>query len=342
MKLSEIADIVNGRTEGNAEIEITGVGKIETASSTEITFISNPLYEKYYDSTNAGAIIVSNEFIIRKKRKDISLLRVEDPYLSFLKLLEEFERDSNELTGISGNSFIDEGTEIFEDIYIGNFASIGKNCVIGSNTKIYSNTVIENNVSIGDNCRIYPNVTIYKECKIGNNVTIHAGTVIGSDGFGYARQNDGSYKKIPQTGIVLIEDNVEIGANCTIDRATLGETKICKGVKLDNQIQVAHNVIIGEDTAIAAQVGIAGSAKIGKRCMIGGQSGIVGHITICDDVIIGASVGVSKSIAEPGVYLGYRARPKKESLIMDINIRNLSKLEARIKELEKIISKQSN
>lgn len=342
MKLSELADLVNGRTEGNDEIEITGVGKIESASSSEITFISNPMYEKFYESTNAGAIIVSNEFVIRKKRKDVSLLRVEDPYLSFLKLLEEFEKETTEFSGISGNSFIDEGTEIFEDIYVGNFVSIGKNCIIGNSTKIYSNTVIENNVIIGDNCKIYPNVTIYKDCKIGNNVIIHAGTVIGSDGFGYAKQNDGSFKKIPQTGIVLIEDNVEIGANCTIDRATLGETKICKGVKLDNQIQVAHNVVIGEDTAIAAQVGIAGSTKIGKRCMIGGQSGIVGHITICDDVIIGASVGVSKSITEPGVYLGYRAKPKKESLITDINIRNLSKLEARIKELEKIISKQSN
>lgn len=342
MKLSELADIVNGRTEGNADIEITGVGKIETATSSEITFISNPLYEKFYESTNAGAIVVSNEFIIKKKRKDISLLRVDDPYLSFLKLLEEFEKESMELTGISGNSFIDEGTEILDNIYIGNFVSVGKNCSIGSNTQIMSNTVIENNVIIGSNCRIYPNVTIYKDCKIGNNVTIHAGTVIGSDGFGYVKQNDGSYKKIPQTGIALIEDNVEIGANCTIDRATLGETKICRGVKLDNQIQIAHNVIIGENTAIAAQVGIAGSAKIGKRCMIGGQSGIVGHIIICDDVIIGASVGVSKSITESGVYLGYRAKPKKESLMTDINIRNIGKLEARIKELENKISKSSN
>ena len=340
MKLSEIAEMINGKTEGNTEIEITGVGKIESAGKTQITFISNPLYEKYFQTTNAGAIIVSNDFRIRVKRKDITVLRVDDPYLSFLKLLEEFETETeDEISGISDNSFIDDGTEIPDNVYIGNFVSIGKDCRIGENTKIHSNSVIDNFSEIGSNCKIYPNVTIYRECKIGNNVIIHSGTVIGSDGFGFVKQNDGTYKKIPQTGKVVIEDNVEIGSNCSIDRATIGETKICKGVKLDNQIQIAHNVEIGEDTVIAAQVGIAGSTKIGKRCIIAGQSGIVGHITICDDVVIGASVGVSKSITVPGTYIGYRAKPMRESLVMDVNIKNLGKFEARIKELEKKMNK---
>lgn len=342
MKLSEIAGLINGETEGDFGQEITGVGKIETAEKNQVTFISNPLYEKFYETTNAGAVIVSNNFVIKEKRKDVSLIRVEDPYLSFLKLLEIFEDDnSGELSGISDNCFIGSGTQLPENIFIGNFVSIGNDCVIGDNSKIFSNTSIDNKVRIGSNCRIYPNVTIYKECIIGNNVIIHSGTVIGSDGFGFALQEDGTYKKIPQTGIVLIEDNVEIGSNCSIDRATLGETKICRGVKLDNQIQIAHNVEIGEDTVIVSQVGIAGSTKIGKRCKIGGQSGIVGHITICDDVSIGAAVGVSKSITKPGIYLGYRAQPQRESFRDDINIRNLGKLESRVKELEKKLKNNS-
>lgn len=340
MDIRKIAEILNGTIEGNREIEISGVGKIETAVTSEVTFISNPLYEKFFDTTNAGAVIVSKEFNVKKKREDITIVRVDDPYLSFLKLLELFESEKAEISsGISENSFIDIDAEISEGVYIGNFVSVGKNCKIGENTKIYPGCIISDGVIIGANCIVYPHVIIYKECKIGNNVIIHSGTVIGSDGFGFAKQEDGHYKKIPQTGTVVIEDNTEIGSNCSIDRATIGETKIGKGVKLDNQIQVAHNVEIGEDTVIAAQVGIAGSTKIGKRCMIGGQSGLVGHITICDDVIIGASVGVAKSIDKPGIYIGYRARPQRESLKTDIYIKNLNKLELRIQELEKKLSK---
>lgn len=335
MKLSELAEIVEGDIEGNDLTEITGVGKIENAGKSEITFISNPLYEKFFQTTNAGCVIVSREFETKIKRTDISILRVDDPYLSFIRLLELFERNvDEELEGISDTSVVGENTELGENIFIGEFVSIGINCRIGSGTKIMSNCSIEAGAIIGEGCFLYPNVIVYKDCRIGDNVIIHSGTVIGSDGFGFTKNSDGSYKKIPQTGNVIIGDNVEIGSNTSVDRATLGSTIIGKGVKIDNQVQIAHNVEIGENTVIAAQVGIAGSAKIGKRCIIAGQSGIVGHISICDDVIIGAAVGVSKSIAEPGIYTGYRARPQKEDLRNEIRIRNLEALEKRIKEIE--------
>ncbi|MEP7145834.1 MAG: UDP-3-O-(3-hydroxymyristoyl)glucosamine N-acyltransferase [bacterium] len=340
MKLEEIALLLNGKTEGDNDTEITGVGKIESAKKNEITFISNPQYDKFYYTTNAGAVIISNDFEIKKTRVDVSIIRVDDPYLSFLKLLEIFEvgEDDNP-SGISEFSSVGINTDIGENAFIGNFVNVGKNCKIGSGTKIYSNCSLENEVIIGNNCIIYPNVSIYKGCIIKNNVIIHSGTVIGSDGFGFVKNEDGTYKKIPQTGIVIIEDDVEIGSNCSIDRATIGETRIERGVKLDNHIMIAHNVEIGENTVIAAQVGIAGSTKIGKRCMIGGQSGIVGHLTICDDVIIGAAVGVSKSIYKPGIYTGYRAKPHREDIKMEVGIRNLSKIEERIDQLEKKLSK---
>lgn len=340
MKLRDIALLLNGKTDGDEDKEISGVGKIETAAENEITFISNPLYLKFFKTTKAGAVIVSEDFDISDTRNDITLVRVADPYQSFLKLLHKFEESKTiSHTGISEFSIVGKDSEIGENVFIGNFVSIGRNCKIGADTKIFSNCSIENNTEIGNNCIIYSNVSLYKDTLIGNNVIIHSGTVIGSDGFGFAKQDDGSYNKIPQTGRVVIEDDVEIGSNCSIDRATLGDTKLCRGVKLDNMIQIAHNVIIDENTVIASQVGIAGSAKIGKRCMIGGQSGIVGHITICDDVMIGAAVGVPKSIDKPGLYTGYRARPMKETLRMEVGMQNLRKLEDRVKELEKKLSK---
>lgn len=340
MKLRDIALLLHGKTEGDEEKEIDSVGKIEDASENQITFISNPIYVKYFKTTKAGAVIVSDDFDKGDTRIDITIIRVADPYMSFLKLLDKFEESkTNNQTGISEFSIVGINSEIGEKVFIGNYVSIGNNCRIGTNTKIYSNCSIDNNSVIGNNCIIYANVSVYKDTVIGNNVIIHSGTVIGSDGFGFAKQEDGTYNKIPQTGRVVIEDNVEIGSNCSIDRATLGDTKICRGVKLDNMIQIAHNVVIDENTVIASQVGIAGSTKIGKRCMIGGQSGIVGHITICDDVIIGAAVGVPKSIDKPGLYTGYRARPVKETLRMEVGMQNIRKLEDRIKELEKKLSK---
>jgi UDP-3-O-[3-hydroxymyristoyl] glucosamine N-acyltransferase len=334
MKISEIAKLVDGIVCGDSELEITAVGKIETASESEITFISNPAYEKYFETTKAGAVLVSENFVPRTEREDITVIKVRDPYRSFLDLIEIFIKEEEDFYGISDFCSIGDESDIADDIHIGNYTSIGKFVKIGSKSKIYPNCTIGNNVEIGCNCIIYPNVSIYNGCKIGNNVIIHSGIVIGSDGFGFAKQEDGAYKKIPQRGIVLIEDDVEIGSNCSIDRATLGETKICKGVKLDNQIQIAHNVEIGENTVIAAQSGISGSTKIGKRCMFGGKAGIGGHLSICDDVIVGAACGLVKSITKPGTYVGYRAKPMRESLKEDAYVKRIPKIEEEIKEIK--------
>lgn len=334
MKLTEIAKLVKGELADGGETEISNVGKIESAGQDEITFIANPVYEKFYNSTKAGAIIVSKKFKPPVKRK-IPLIFVDDPYLAFLDLLDYFSPKTEvELVGIAASAVISETAVISKDeVRIGANCFIGEKCRIGSRVRILPGTVLLSGVEIGDDVLIYPNVTVYQRCKIGNKVIIHSGTVIGSDGFGQARNEDGTYKKIPQNGIVVIEDDVEIGSNCTIDRATLGETMICRGVKLDNQIQIAHNVIIGENTVIAAMTGIAGSAKIGKNCIIGGKVGIVGHIEICDDVILTAATNVSKSITKPGIYSGYRAQPQKDELKQQAILKNIDDLRIRLNEI---------
>jgi UDP-3-O-[3-hydroxymyristoyl] glucosamine N-acyltransferase len=325
MKLSEISEKLSGKIIGNGSIEITNVGKIESAKKDEITFIANPLYEKYFDLTKAGAIIVSEQFFNSINNTNKNLIVLNDPYSGFLKVLDMFSiHAKSQVKGIHSSAIISDLAVISDDnVSIGANCFIGDNCKIGNNTTILPNCVIMNEAEIGENVFIYPNVSIYNNCKIGNNVTIHSGVVIGSDGFGFAKNSDGSYQKIPQTGNVVIDDYVEIGSNTTIDRATIGSTLICKGVKIDNQVQIAHNVVIGENTVIAAQVGIAGSAKIGKNCMIAGQAGIVGHIEICDNTIITASVGVSKSITKPGIYSGYRAQPMKKELKLQAILRRL-------------------
>ena len=243
----------------------------------------------------------------------LSFIKVDDPYISFLKILEIIS-PKPELIPPGVHKSSSTQSELPEDVSVGANCYIGANCEIAGRTKILPNTVIMNGVKVGQDSIIYPSVTIYNGCRIGNRVIIHSGTVIGCDGFGQAKNPDGSYRKIPQTGIVVIEDDVEIGSNCSIDRATMGETKLCRGVKLDNQIQIAHNVYIGENTVIAAHTGIAGSTKIGKNCMLGGKVGVVGHIEICDDVIITAASNVSKSITKPGTYSGYRAQPMQKEL----------------------------
>lgn len=334
MKLSEIANIIGAEITGNPELEIRGPGKIESSNEEQITFISNPLYAKHFKTTKAGAVIVSMDFEFPSERDDITILKVKDPYFAFIKVLEIFDVKKEKEVGISSISIISEGVILGKGVFIDDFVKIGKNSVIGENSEIHSNVAIGFDVKIGNNCVIESNVTVYNGCILGNNVTVHSGTVIGSDGFGFAKDDKGKFKKILQSGIVKIEDEVEIGSNCTIDRATIGETILRRGVKLDNQIQIAHNVEIDEDTVIAAQVGIAGSTRIGKRCMIGGQAGIVGHLTICDDVIIGASVGVAKSIAQPGVYTGYRSKPMRDALKDEVNIKEIPKLKERIKKLE--------
>lgn len=345
MKLLAIAKFLNGDLIGDAEKEIRNINKIEDASPDEITFLANPVYEKYFLSTRAGAVIVSREFKINEGdlpgNRRVSLIRVDDPYVSFLQMLDYFSPKSElQKIGIHSTAVVSGSSTVSKvDCSIGANCYVGENSKIGSRTCVLPNTVIMNNVLIGENVLIHPNVTIYGGCRIGDNVIIHSGSIIGSDGFGQARNKDGSYSKIPQNGIVVIEDDVEIGSNCTIDRATIGETKICKGVKLDNQIQIAHNVVLGENTVIAAQVGIAGSTKVGKNCMIGGKAGIVGHLEICDDVIITAASNVSKSISKPGTYSGYRAIEQKQELKKEAIIRNIENLKKRIELIERKIGK---
>ncbi len=331
MKLSEVAQLIGGEVTGDGNVEISGIGKIETANPEEITFIANPVYEKFFSGTSAGAVVVSKRFnpalYERLDDRQVPLVIVDDPYLSFLTLLDYFSPQTElQKIGIHETAIVMDTAEISaEDVRIGPQVFIGEKVKIGKRVSILPNTVILAGAEIGDDVLIYPNVTVYNGCKIGKRVIIHSGTVIGSDGFGQAKNADGTFQKIPQKGIVVIGDDVEIGSNCTIDRATMGETIIHNGVKLDNMIQIAHNVEIGENTVIAAQSGIAGSTKIGKNCMIGGKVGIVGHITIADGVILTAATNVSKSITESGMYSGYRAQPMRAELRQEAAIRSLNK-----------------
>lgn len=345
MKLSEITELLNGKLIGASNTNIKNVAKIENAKFDDITFISNPGYEKYFNSTEAGAVIVSRKFPYhnyeRMKDNPLPVIQVDDPYIAFIRLLDLFSPKTElQKIGIDESAVISSTAVISDcEVRIGANCFIGEKVRIGDRTSILPNTVLLAGVEVGNDVLIYPNVTIYLGCKIGNKVIIHAGSIIGSDGFGQAKNEDGTFQKIPQKGIVVIEDEVEIGSCCTIDRATIGETKICKGVKLDNQIQIAHNVIIGENTVIAAQSGIAGSTVIGKNCLIGGKVGIVGHIEICDDVIITAASNVSKSITKPGIYSGYRAQPQSIELKQTALLRQIEKLKSRIFELEQSINK---
>lgn len=333
MKLRQIAELISGELSipALADTEITGIGKIESAAENEITFIANPVYEKYFSGTSAGCVIVSKRFnpaqYQRLDNREVPLIKVEDPYLSFLTLLDVFSPKTElQKIGIDPAAVVSESADISgEEVRIGANCFIGEQVKIGARVSILPNTVILAGAVIGDDVLIYPNVTIYNGCRIGARVIIHSGTVIGADGFGQAKNPDGTFQKIPQKGIVVIEDDVEIGSNCSIDRATIGETIIRRGVKLDNMIQIAHNVEIGADTVIAAQTGIAGSTKIGKNCMIGGKVGIVGHISICDNVILTAATNVSKSITEPGMYSGYRSQPQLQELRREATLRNLTK-----------------
>ena len=290
-----IADQINGTVIGDRDIDIFNISKIEEGSKGSLTFLANPKYTEFIYTTKASAAIVSSDFE-PTERIELTLIKVKDPYSSFTTILELFDKDLSKRKGISQLTDIDKSSKISDSSFIGSFSTVGENSVIGEKCIIENQVFIGNNVEIGNGCLIYPGVKILDDTIIGQNCIIHSSTTIGSDGFGFAPNDDGSYKKIPQTGNVVIGDNVEIGSNSTIDRATLGSTIISNGVKLDNQIQVAHNVEIGENTAIAAQSGVAGSTKIGKNCMIGGQVGIIGHIKIGDNVKIQAQAGVTSNI----------------------------------------------
>lgn len=334
---SQIALIVNGRVEGDSQITVSSFGKIEEAGKGQLSFLANPKYEEYLYTTSASIVIVNESFEL-KQAVSATLIRVPDAYTAFATLLGKYQEImQQQMTGIQQPSYIAGTATYGENVFIGAFAYLGENVKIGKNSKIYPNVFIGNNSVIGDNCIIHPGVKIYHETRIGNQVIIHAGTVIGSDGFGFAPQADGSFKKVPQIGNVVIEDQVEIGANATIDRATIGSTLIKSGAKLDNLIQVAHNVEVGHSTVIAAQAGISGSTKIGNGVMIGGQAGIVGHIQLGDGAKVNAQSGVSKSIEAGKAVTGSPAYDYTAALRSQAAARKLPELEKRVKELEALV-----
>ncbi len=302
-KVQQIADLLEGEIIGNPEAELFKLSKIEEGTQGSLSFLSNPKYFNHIYTTQATAVIVNKDFDVDSKIIS-TLIKVDDAYGAFTKILEFYNQAKNNKTGIEQHSFIAKSTVYGADLYLGSFSYIAENVKIGKNVKIYPNCFIGDNVVVGDNTIIFAGAKIYSETIIGNNCKIHSGVVIGADGFGFAPNEDGTYKAIPQIGNAIIEDNVDIGANSTIDRATLGSTIIRKGVKLDNHIQIAHNVEIGENTVIAAQTGIAGSTKIGKNCMIGGQVGIAGHLIIGDNVRVQAQSGIGRKVNDGEILQG--------------------------------------
>lgn len=333
---AQIAMMINGKVEGNADIAVASFGKIEEAQKGQLSFLANPKYEEFLYST-AASIIIINETQELKQSIDATLIKVPDAYSAFATLLEKYQQiQRQQLTGIQQPAYVSATAWIGENVFIGAFAYIGENVIVGNGAKIFPNAYLGNNAVVGENSILHPGVKIYHDCVVGKNVTIHAGTVIGSDGFGFAPQADGTLKKVPQIGNVIIEDGVEIGANATIDRATIGSTLIKSGAKLDNLLQIAHNVEVGNNSVIAAQSGISGSTKIGNNVMIGGQVGIVGHIKIADGTKINAQSGVSKSIKTPNsAVTGSPAFDYTAALRSQAASRNLPELEKRVIELEK-------
>ena len=334
---AQIAVILEGEVEGNPEIEVSKLSKIEEGIPESLSFLANPKYTQYIYTTNASIVIVNKTF---KAEKDIksTLIRVEDAYKSFSKLLEYYNQVKMNKTGIESPVYISESAEYGDNIYIGAFAYLGENIKIGNNTKIYPNVYIGDNVVIGDHVTLFSGAKIYSDTVIGNNCVIHSSAILGADGFGFTPNEKGEYTKVPQTGNVIIEDNVDVGAATSIDRATLGSTIIRKGVKLDNHIQIAHNVEIGKNTVIAAQTGIAGSTKIGENCMIGGQVGIVGHISIGNNVKIQAQSGIGRNVKDNEALQGSPALPYSDYNKSYVHFKNLPNTMNRINILEKKIT----
>lgn len=335
----QIADILEGEIEGNPEAEVSTLSKIEEGKEGSLTFLSNPKYNSYIYTTQASVAIVNKSFV-PEKEIETTLIKVEDAYKSFSKLLEFYNEVKNNKQGRENPHFIANSAIIGDNEYIGAYAYVGENVVLGNNVKIYPNSYIGDNVAIGDNTVVFAGVKIYSETVIGKNCKIHSGTVIGADGFGFVPDENGEYKAIPQIGNVIIEDNVDVGSNSTIDRATLGSTIIRKGVKLDNQIQIAHNVEIGKNTVIASQTGIAGSTKIGENCMIGGQVGIVGHINIGNNVKIQAQSGIGKSLKDEEVVQGSPAFGYSDYSKSYVHFKNLPKLASTVHKIEKELKAQ--
>ena len=332
LTISKIAEVTSAIVYGPKESSISNLAKIEEAQTGDLTFLYHPSYEKYFPNTKATAIFVKPGFA--KTREDITYLEVADPNVAFHTILIMFFSPSFPLEGIDSSASIASSVVIGENVAIGKNVVIEDGCRIGSNTKIFHNTVILKDSAVGDNCLIFQNVSLRERTILGNKIILHPGVVLGSDGFGFVPKGDGTYIKVPQIGNVVIEDDVEIGANTTIDRAALGSTVVKKGSKLDNLVQIAHNVTVGESTVISAQAGISGSTKVGNNCIIAGQVGIVGHIEITDNVIIGAQSGVSKALKKSGMYFGYPAKEHGLALRQEAHVRSLPKYAERIKELE--------
>lgn len=330
--------LIQGNVEGDPGAAVSSFGKIEEAKQGQLSFLANPKYEDFLYTTQASVIII-NDNLSLKQQVQATLIRVPDAYSAFAQLLSAYQQmKQQQLQGIQEPNHIAKTAKLGDGVFVGAFSYIGDNVEIGNNVKIHPQVFIGDDVKIGDNTILHPGVKIYHQCMVGKNVTIHAGTIIGSDGFGFAPQQDGTYKKIPQIGNVVIEDNVEIGSNCSIDRATIGSTTIHAGAKLDNLIQIAHNVEIGSFTVIAAQTGVSGSTKIGKNVMIGGQAGIVGHISIADGARINAQSGVTKSIREPnGAVSGSPAFEYGAALRSQAAMRSLPELQKKIAELERLV-----
>jgi UDP-3-O-[3-hydroxymyristoyl] glucosamine N-acyltransferase len=334
----QIAGILNGEIVGNAQVTVNGLAKIEEGHAGALSFLSNPKYEEYIYKTGSSVCIVNKTFEPTKSLPEtLTLVKVEDAYACFAKLLEVYSQMNKKQPKIENPSFIAENATIGEGMYLGAFAYIGDNAKIGNNVSIYPNAYIGENVVIGDGTIVHPGATIYAECKIGTNCIIHAGVIIGADGFGFAPDENGEYQKVPQIGNVILEDNVEVGSNTTIDRATMGSTIIRRGVKIDNLCQIAHNVEIGRNTAMAAQVGIAGSAKIGEHVMIGGQAGISGHLHIADGTKIVAQSGIPSSVKKADTLMGSPGIPMDDFKKSYFGFRKLPYILTKLQELDKKI-----
>jgi UDP-3-O-[3-hydroxymyristoyl] glucosamine N-acyltransferase len=328
-----LAGVLDGRVEGDPSVEVSTFAKIEEGVPGALSFLANPKYEQYL-YTSASSVIIVAESLVLQQPVGATLVRVADPYAGFAKLLQIYESTIARPSGISDKAHIDPSATIGEDCYIGPFAVVEAGAVVGDGSLIYPNAYVGKGGKMGEGCTLHPNVVVYHDCRLGNGVVLHSGAVIGADGFGFAPQADGTFGKIPQIGNVVLEDFVEIGANTCVDRATMGSTVIGKGTKLDNQIQVGHNVVIGQNTVAAAQVGFAGSSKIGSNCMFGGQVGVAGHITIGDNVKLGAKSGVMSSVASNSTMAGVPLQTHMGNLRSQALIARLPEMEKRLRELE--------
>jgi UDP-3-O-[3-hydroxymyristoyl] glucosamine N-acyltransferase len=335
----QIADFLKGEIEGDPDVKVHTLSKIEEASKGSLTFLANPAYTPYIYKTGASIVLVNKDFK-PEQPLNFTLIKVPNAYDALASLLELYQKNLPQKTGISSMASIDSSVKMGQNLYIGDFTVIGQNVVIEDDVRIYPQCYIADNVTIGAGTTLYAGVKLYENCVIGAQCTIHSGAVIGADGFGFAPQSDNNYRKVAQIGNVILEDHVEIGANTTIDRATMGSTLIKKGVKLDNLIQVAHNVVIGENTVIAAQSGIAGSSKVGKNCMIGGQVGISGHLNVGDEVKIAAQSGLSSGVKEKQIIMGSPAMDHGKYIKSYIHFRNFEKIIQRIEQLEKRLNEK--